>query len=78
MQLKYIHFIHFQIFHCFGSWLLLGAFPPDEVMKSQLLPILFETLVRQLLNDLPYIPYVDTFFEYQTAVQASLIFCVFI
>lgn len=40
-----------KIFHCFGSWLLLGAFPPDEIMKSQLLPILFETLANDKTSD---------------------------
>ncbi|CAB4018555.1 transportin-3 isoform X2, partial [Paramuricea clavata] len=35
-----------EIFCCLGGWLLLGAYPPDEVMKSRLFPVLFETLVN--------------------------------
>ncbi|CAB3980536.1 transportin-3-like isoform X2 [Paramuricea clavata] len=43
--------IRIKIFCCLGGWLLLGAYPPDEVMKSRLLPVLFETLVNDKASD---------------------------
>ena len=43
--------IRMKIFSCLGGWLLLGAYPPDEVMKSRLLPVLFETLVDEKAGD---------------------------
>ncbi|XP_046845172.1 transportin-3-like [Xenia sp. Carnegie-2017] len=43
--------IRMKIFSCFGGWLLLGAYPPNEIMKSRLLPVLFETLVDEKASD---------------------------
>ncbi|XP_028408410.1 transportin-3-like [Dendronephthya gigantea] len=43
--------IRTKIFYCLGGWLLLGGYPPDEIMKSRLLPVLFETLVNAKASD---------------------------